>query len=69
MKKLMYLEIAAEMVRHGETQQSLAELLEISDASVRNKLYGKTEWTISEIDKLCQHYNKNYYELFKKEND
>lgn len=66
MKKILYSNLVGEIAKHGETQKSLAKLLELTPQSIGFKLAGKNDWTISEIEKLCEHYNKNYYELFKK---
>lgn len=67
MKKIYYPELVAEMAKKGESQTSLAKLLEMSRPAMSNRLAGKTEWTISEIDKLCEYFDKDYYTLFKKE--
>lgn len=66
MKKLVYLDLVGEIARHGETQKSLAKLLGLTPQSIGFKLAGKSDWSISEIEKICEHYNKNYYELFKR---
>lgn len=66
MEKILYPELLGEMAKHGDTQKSLAKLLGITYSSVSRRLSGKSEWSISEIDILCEHYDKNYYELFKK---
>jgi predicted transcriptional regulator len=66
MEKILYPELLGEMAKHGDTQKSLAKLLGITYSSVSRRLSGKSEWSISEIDILCEHYGKNYYELFKK---
>lgn len=66
MNKLKYPELVAEMAKHGDTQKTIAKLLGISNVSVCRRFSGKKEWSISEVDKICEHYNKNYYELFKK---
>lgn len=66
MKKLLYAELVGEMAKHGETQKTVAKFLELTPQSIGKKLAGKNDWTISEIEKLCEHYDKNYYELFKK---
>ena len=55
------------MVKHGETQSDIANLLGIGRSTVNVKISGKTEWTISEIDKICEHYQKDYHELFKRD--
>lgn len=66
MKKIVYLELIAEMAKRGETRRSVAKLLGISNATVSRKLSNETEWTISEIEKLCEYFDKDYYTLFKK---
>lgn len=66
MKVIKYPNLAGEMGKHGDSQKTLAELLGITNASVSRRLAGISEWSISEIEKLCEHYNKDYYELFKK---
>lgn len=66
MKKLKYPELVGEMAKHGDTQKTLAKLLDITYSSVSRRLSGRTEWSISEIEKLCEYYGKDYYELFKK---
>lgn len=69
MKKVLFPELIAEMARHGDNQRTLAKLLGISHGSVCRRLSGKSEWTISEVDIICKHYNKDYYELFKRNNN
>lgn len=66
MKDLKYAELFIAMKKNGDTQKSIANLLGVSQQSISRKLNGKNEWTISEIDKLCEYYNKDYYELFKR---
>ena len=53
------------MRENDESQSYLARLLNITPQTISKKLVGDTEWTIGEIDTLCNHYNKDYYELFK----
>jgi transcriptional regulator with XRE-family HTH domain len=66
MKKIKYPELVGEMAKRGDTQESLAKLLGIPHSSISRRLSGEIEWSISEIDKLCEFYGKDYYELFKK---
>lgn len=66
MKTTKYLELAGEMARCGETQRTLAKLLGITPNAIWRRLTGRTEWTINEIDKICEHYQKSYEDLFKK---
>lgn len=69
MKKIKYPELAAEMARRGETQKTVADLLGIAHSSLSRRLSGKIEWSIGQIETLCEHYGKDYYELFKRNND
>ena len=66
MKKPKYPDLAGEMRKHGDTQQTLAKLLDLPIASISKRLSGETEWSIGEVEKICDYYKKNYYELFKK---
>ena len=66
MKKILYPELVGEMAKHGDTQKTLAALLGITYSSVCRRLSGKALWTIDEIDKICKYYDKDYYQLFKK---
>ena len=68
MKKIVYLELIGEMAKRGESRKSVAKMLGISNASVGRKLSNESDWTISEIEKLCEYFDKDYYELFKKNN-
>ena len=66
MKKILYPELVGEIAKHGDNQKTIAKLLGITNTSVCRKLSGKSEWSIKEVETLCELYNKNYYELFKK---
>ena len=65
MKEVKYPGLLAEMAKHGDKQKSLAKLLGKSVPSISKRLLGKKEWSIGEIEKICEHYDKDYYELFK----
>lgn len=66
MRKIKYPEVAGEMAKHGETLKDVGKLIGVTYSSVSRKISGENPWTIGEIETLCKHYNKNYYELFKK---
>ena len=66
MKEVKYPGLVGEMARRGETQRTLAKLLGTSYNSIWRRLTGRTEWSIGEIEKICEHFGKDYYELFKK---
>lgn len=62
---IVYQKIVQEMKARKETQSVVAEVLGITRQNLKWKLDGRSEWTISDIEILCEHFNKNYYELFK----
>ena len=66
MKNLKYPNLVGEMAKRGETQSTLAKLLDLHKNSICKRLSGEVEWSIGEIDKLCEHFGKDYYELFKR---
>ena len=66
-RKSKYPNLTAEIVRHGDKYDDLSKLLGISNPTISKKMVGDHDWTMGEIEKLCDRYNKNYYELFKGE--
>ena len=69
-KHLMYAELVGEMAKRGETQEDLAKVIGINSAtSISRRLSGEIEWSIGEVEKLCEYYGKDYYTLFKKYED
>ncbi len=65
MKNPKYPNLVAEMARRGDTQITLGKLLGLTNNSVHRKMTGKSQWTINEIEILCEYFNKDYDELFK----
>ena len=55
--------LKAEMARRGETNKILADLLEISESSMSRRLSGEVNFSVGEVEALCNHYEKNAYEL------
>lgn len=53
----MKAKLKAVLERYGQTQNDLAELLNITYQSVSIKLNGKSDFTQSEIFKIIHHYN------------
>jgi len=66
MKKVLYPDLVAEMAKRGETQKTIAKLIGIANTNVSKRFSGKKDWSISEIEKICDYYGKSYDELFKK---
>lgn len=64
MKIVKYPELAAEMVRRGETQRYLAKVLGITYSAMWRRLTGRVEWSVDEIITVCEHYGKTFEELF-----
>jgi transcriptional regulator with XRE-family HTH domain len=54
------------MERRGESQADLARLLELDRSQVSRKLSGDIQWTIGDIEVMTLHYNKDFWELFRK---
>ena len=66
-QEYVYLNLLKEMTRKGDKKKDLCKMLNISYFTLQRKLAGKTQWTIGDIEILCQHYGKDLYELFEKE--
>jgi predicted transcriptional regulator len=64
-KPVKFPNLVAEMARKGDTQEVLAKLLNLTQASISRKLKGETGWSLKEVEIICDYYKKNYYELFK----
>lgn len=63
---MLFPEIVAEMERRGETRKDLARLLELDVSQITRKLNGDIQWTIGDIEVMTLHYNKDFWELFRK---
>lgn len=64
-EEIRFPKLMAEMKKRKENQNTIAKLLNESQATISRKLAGKFEWTIGEVDTLCEHFKKDYYQLFK----
>lgn len=62
--KVKYSGLVSEMAKYKHNQKTIANLLGLSEATTSRRFAGESEWTIGEIEKLCEYYNKDYYELF-----
>lgn len=45
------------MAENGHTQKDLANILGISECTVKNKLLGKSDFKFSEVVLIANHYN------------
>lgn len=64
-KVVKYPNLVAEMARNGENQKTIADLLNLTQATISRKLAGLVDWSIGEVEVVCEHYGKDYYQLFK----
>lgn len=64
---MIYPNLLKEIKKNKDSQEEIAQLLNVSQMTISNKLRGITEWTIGEVELLCEHYDKDYYYLFEKE--
>jgi hypothetical protein len=64
-KVIKYPNLLAEMARCGETYTSIAEVVGMSVSAVQRRFSGAVEWSKSEIDTICDHFNKDYDYLFR----
>lgn len=64
MSKPKFPKLKGIMASRGETLDDLAKVLGITRGAVSFKLNGKTSITLDDINKICQHYNLSYDELF-----
>lgn len=61
---VVYPELEAKRGYHGHTTKTYAELLDISEDSVRRRLRGEVEFELSEIIKLMTLYHCTFEDLF-----
>ena len=64
-KIIKFPKLVGEMAQRGITQEALGEAIGLTRTTINKKLLGKTEWTIEEVEKVCDYFGKDYYELFK----
>lgn len=64
-KEIKFPNLRAEMLKSGETQQDLANVLKQGRVTINKKINGKSQWTIGDVEDICKHYGKDYHELFR----
>lgn len=65
-KKVLFPEIISEMKKRGETQEDLGKLLDLDRSNISRKLNGEIQWTIGDIEVMILHYDKDFWELFRR---
>lgn len=61
---VVYPRLEAQRAYNGHTTKTYAEILEMSEDSVRRRLRGEVEFELSEITKLMDFYHCTFEELF-----
>lgn len=61
---MKYLGLRKAMLQNGDTYEDFMKLLKLPKASISTRMNKKTDFRISEINKLLKRYNKTYEELF-----
>ena len=64
-KQIKFPNLLAEMARKGENQKTIAKLLGVAAPTISRKLSGHNDFSITEVEILCEHFGKDYCELFK----
>ena len=54
------------MALNGDTGRDLAKILKITDTSAYNKLGGRNQFTVAEVETMAKHYKVNINYFFKK---
>lgn len=61
----MFANLKLEMIKRGLSARKVAQKLEITEKTFSNKINGKTEFTLSEINALMRLFDKDIGYLFK----
>ena len=64
-KEVYFSELKATMARYWHTQSKLEELIGVSQNYIFNRLTNRIDWTYSDMEKICELYEKPMDELFK----
>ena len=62
--KVKYSGLVGEMAKYGHKNSDLGKLLGLDHSAISRRLSGQIEWSIGEIEKICDFYQKDYYQLF-----
>jgi len=53
------------MAKKGDSQKDVADMLAVSASAVNRKIRGFSDWTVTEICMLCDHYQQKFEFLFR----
>ena len=67
MNNTIYPELVKQMKLHKESQMDISLLLGLKfREQTSRRLSGQVDFTIGEIEILCNHYNMDFWKLFKR---
>lgn len=61
---MKYYNLKKVMDERGEHLKDIAKVINKSIGQTGQKVNGHCDWTISEVKAICEHYDKDFYELF-----
>ena len=57
--------LRAQMAKYGHNQSDLAKVFNKSIGYINSRLNGRVDWSLTDINTLCELYNVSFEELFK----
>lgn len=57
--------LLAELARRGMNYEDFGKAIGHTRETINRKLTGAYQWTLEDIEKSCEFFGKDYYELFK----
>ena len=69
MKRAKYPIIREELNKRGQTLKDLENVLHIDRTNIGLRVRGKREWTIGEAEILCKYFNRDFWELFREDEE
>lgn len=63
---IIYPNLEFEKMKNGDTIEKLSKVVKCSIPTTYRRLKGQSDWTISDIEALCEYYKKTYDYLFKR---
>lgn len=52
------------LTAHGQTQEDLADVLELTQSAISNKINGKVRWSVEDVWALAVHFDRDPGEFF-----
>lgn len=65
-RQLLFPNLRAEMARKGNTIEDIGKVVGISYSTIKARFAGRSDWTLGEVETLCDYFKKDFYELFER---